>query len=44
MRISVNRCFFTGSVASFVVEHPYAMWLVGPFFAAFTGLAFNEGA
>lgn len=26
----------------YVAEHPAAVWLVGPFFAAVTGLAFKE--
>lgn len=31
-------------VALFVHEHPASVWLVGPFFAALTGLSFKEGA
>mmetsp|Transcript_23869 Transcript_23869/g.52277 ORF Transcript_23869/g.52277 Transcript_23869/m.52277 type:complete len:280 (-) Transcript_23869:96-935(-) len=29
--------------AVYVFEHPVAVWLVGPFFAALTGVAFKEG-
>ena len=32
------------NVLEFVRDHPSAMWLVGPMFASFTGLAFKEGA
>ncbi|KAL3150605.1 hypothetical protein ABBQ32_000412 [Trebouxia sp. C0010 RCD-2024] len=32
------------AVPRYVAEHPSAVWLVGPFFAAVTGLAFKEGA
>ncbi|KAL0053252.1 hypothetical protein WJX82_003282 [Trebouxia sp. C0006] len=32
------------SVPQYVAEHPSSVWLVGPFFAAVTGLAFKEGA
>jgi len=32
------------SVLSFVEEHRATVWLIGPMFAAFTGLAFKEGA
>lgn len=31
------------SLPLYVMHHPGAMWLVGPFFAAVTGLAFKEG-
>ena len=34
----------SANVLEFVRDHPSAMWLVGPMFASFTGLAFNEGA
>lgn len=30
------------AVPRYVAEHPAAVWLVGPFFAAVTGLAFKE--
>jgi uncharacterized integral membrane protein len=32
------------SVPSYVAHHPSAVWFVGPMFAAFTGVAFKEGA
>lgn len=31
------------TLPAYVVEHPAAGWLVGPLFAAITGLAFKEG-
>jgi|EP00982_Pelagococcus_subviridis_P011903 uncharacterized integral membrane protein len=31
------------SVPAFVATHPAAVWLVGPMFAALTGVAFKEG-
>jgi len=31
------------SVPAFVLDHPGAVWLVGPMFAALTGVAFKEG-
>ena len=34
----------SANVLEFVRDHPSAMWLVGPMFASFTGLAFKEGA
>ena len=30
-------------VTEFVASHPGAVWAVGPFFAAVTGVAFKEG-
>lgn len=32
------------SVPQYVAEHPSSVWLVGPFFAAVTGLAFKEAS
>lgn len=32
------------SLVEYVVENPAAVWLVGPLFAALTGLVFKEGA
>lgn len=31
-------------VATYVASHPQAVWLIGPVFAALTGLSFKEGA
>ncbi|KAK1365572.1 Glycine-tRNA ligase [Heracleum sosnowskyi] len=31
------------NLVQYVVDHPTAVWLVGPLFAAFTGLVFKEG-
>lgn len=31
------------NLIQYVVDHPTAVWLVGPLFAAFTGLVFKEG-
>lgn len=30
-------------LVEYVVEHPVALWFVGPVFAALTGLVFKEG-
>lgn len=30
------------SLPQYVVHHPSSVWLIGPFFAALTGLAFKE--
>ena len=30
------------AVPEYVAQHPSSVWLVGPFFAAITGLAFKE--
>lgn len=32
-----------GPLPLYVVHHPWAVWLVGPLFAALTGVAFKEG-
>lgn len=31
------------NLVQYVADHPTAVWLVGPLFAAFTGLVFKEG-
>lgn len=31
------------TLVQYVVDHPSAVWLVGPLFAALTGLVFKEG-
>lgn len=31
------------NLIQYVIDHPTAVWLVGPLFAAFTGLVFKEG-
>lgn len=31
------------NLVQYVVDHPTAVWLIGPLFAAFTGLVFKEG-
>lgn len=31
------------SVPAYVIEHPWAVWLVGPLFAALAGVSFKEG-
>ena len=31
------------AVPAYVAQHPLAVWLVGPMFAALTGVAFKEG-
>ncbi len=31
------------SLPTFVLEHPWGVWLVGPLFAALTGVGFKEG-
>ena len=30
------------SLPTFVIEHPWAVWLVGPMFAALAGVSFKE--
>ena len=41
---SVGIAVATGeAVPSYVAHHPWAVWLVGPMFAALTGVAFKEG-
>ena len=32
------------TLPQYVIEHPSAVWLVGPLFASFTALCFKEGA
>ncbi|DBA79229.1 TPA: hypothetical protein ACH3X1_009044 [Trebouxia sp. C0004] len=46
MYVTPIKRFMQGgqSVPQYVAEHPSSVWLVGPFFAAVTGLAFKEGA
>lgn len=42
--VGIAASYDGGSLLDFVVEHRSAVWLIGPLFAAFTGLAFKEGA
>ena len=41
---SKGKCALQGgqAVPQYVGDHPSSVWLVGPFFAAVTGLAFKE--
>jgi len=42
--VGIAASYDGGSLLDFVVEHRSAVWLIGPLFAAFTGLAFKVGA